>query len=609
MKPFPRLVGWLKPYRLRIAAALLLMGVYSGLTVLVVYLTKPVLDEGLFAKPMTPDEGRLMLEYVAKLAGLALIATAVKGVAKYGADYLVGWVGQKVIFDLRMSLFSRLQTLSLRYFHERRTGELISRVIADVGAMQVMLTQLFGPAITSILTVLALSGYILFLNWKLALISLLVFPVAVLPVRKFGQRLKRQSREVQELTGDLSAHLEETLSQMKLVMAYQGEEREVARWRRKLQQYLAAALTAIRVQARSTPVMETIGAVGFVGLILVSGYQILISRSMSGGGLASFLVGVLSLYPHIKHLSGLWNSISTGMGAAERVFPVLDEEPAVRDAGDAVALPAFSGSIRYAGVAFSFRAGTRVLDAIDLEVARGKRVAFVGPSGAGKTTLMDLLMRFHDPDSGAITVDGVDIRKATLGSLRSRIALVTQEVLLFNATARDNLLYARPGATEGEMVAAARAAGAHGFISALPNGYDTVIGERGVKLSGGERQRLSIARAFLKDSPILVLDEATASLDAASEALIQEALDKLMANRTVLVIAHRLATARRADTIIVLDGGRIVERGSHDELYAAGKLYRKLCDLQFSEPAQQELRPGSGGPGGAVPEPGTAPAN
>jgi subfamily B ATP-binding cassette protein MsbA len=487
------------------------------------------------------------------------------------------------VADLRLALFRRLSGLSLRYFHDRQTGELLSRVIADVGALQNLLTRLIGPAVSSIIQVLAISAFILWLKWQLAVVALVVFPVAYWPIRAHGRKLRALSRRVQELAGDLAAHLQEILSQMKLVQAYRGEEREVARWDRKLKDQLAVAMRALRVQSRSSPIMETIGAGGFAALVLFAVSDLPWFGVMTGGSLVTFFGAVLRLYPNIKHLNGLWNNIQTGLGAAERIFPVLDEVPEVRDAPDAAPLQPFRESIRYEGVEFAFRAGTPVLGGVSLEIPRGRRVAFVGPSGAGKTTLMDLLLRFYDPTAGRVTVDGRDLRGVTLASLRGQVALVSQEVLLFNASARDNLLYARPEATEAEMIAASTAAGAHGFIAALPRGYDTEIGDRGVRLSGGERQRLSIARAFLRDAPILVLDEATASLDAASEALVQAELDQLMANRTVLIVAHRLTTVRRADEIVVLDQGRIAERGTHDALYAGGGLYRSLCDLQFAD--------------------------
>ncbi len=578
-----RLLGWMRPYRARIAVALVCMAAVAGLTVVTLNLIRPLLDEGLFARPGSEAERLAVYHTVARLAGLGLAATLLKGLFKYLADYLVGWVGQRVVFDLRLALFTRLQRLSLRFFHDRKTGDLMSRVITDVGAMQQMLTQMFGPATSSIISILGLSGFILYLNWKLAALALLVFPVAVWPIRNFGRRLRGLSRQVQELAGDLTAHLEEALAQVKLVHAYQGEEREIARWRAKLAEQLGVALRALRVQARSSPIMETIGAAGFAGLVLYAGYEILLRQTMTGGALVTFLGATLQLYPSIKQLNGLWNNIQTGLGAAERVFPLLDEEPEIRDAADAVALAPLARALEFHGVTFGYRPGEPVLSDIALSILKGQRVAFVGPSGAGKTTLVDLVLRFHDPVAGRVTLDGRDLRGATLASLRGQVALVSQEVLLFNATARENLLYARPDATPAETTAAAQAAGAHDFIMAMPQGYDTLIGERGVKLSGGERQRLAIARAFLKDAPILVLDEATASLDAASEALIQGALDGLMANRTVLIVAHRLSTVRRADLIVVLDRGRIVEHGTHEALFRQGGLYRRLCDLQFQD--------------------------
>lgn len=604
MAPLFRLLRLMKPYRGRIVGSLICMAVVAGFELLIISLIRPLLDEGLFAKPsaLSEESGpfRLMVAlgkldlvgefsareaiylWIGGLALLGLVATALKGVAKYGADYLVGYVGLRTITDLREALFRRLQGLSLAFFQERKTGELISLVIVDVGAMQNMLERLFGPALSAIIQILALSVFLLILNWKLAIMALLLFPVAVWPIRKFGLRLRALSRQVQDAAASLTGHLEETLSQVKLVKAYQGEERETKRWADKLGEQLRVALGSLRVRSRSTPIMETIGALGFTGLVLYSGYEILFLSSMTGGGLVMFLGGVLKLYPNIKNLNGLWSNIQIGLGAADRVFPLLDESPDIRDIPGAKPLAAFERGIQYENVSFAYRRGEPVLQKINMEILRGQRVAFVGPSGAGKTTLLDLLLRFHDPIEGEIMIDGQGLRSLTVESIRRQIALVSQEVLLFNATARENLLYARPNASEKEMIAAAQAAGAHEFLVALPEKYDTLIGERGAKLSGGERQRLSIARAFLKDSPILILDEATAALDAASEDKVQRALESLMANRTVLIIAHRLATVRKADRIIVLENGRIADEGTHEALLGRTGLYRKLYDLQFS---------------------------
>ncbi len=578
-----RLLAWLLPYRSRIVGALLCMALFAALNVAAARLIQPFFDQGLFARPANDAERDAAFFAMTRIAALLLGVTAVKSLAKYGADYLAGSTGQRVMRDLRVALFAKLESLSLSFYHRHQTGALLSRVIADVGAMQVMLTQLIGPAISAAISTVGLSAFLLWLNWKLAVLALLVFPVAVWPIRNFGRRLRALSRRVQELAADLAAHLEETLSQMKLVQAYRGEGRELARWTAKLEQQLAASLAALRVQSRSSPIMETIGVFGFFGLILVAGYEIHVRGTMTGGSLGSFLTTVLLLYPQVKQMNGLWNNLQSGLAATERVFPILDELPEVADAPGARPLPPFGARIEFDRMTFAYRTGDPVLKSIQLEVLKGMRVAFVGPSGGGKTTLIDLLMRFHDPDAGAVRIDGHDLRGVTLASLRDQVALVSQEVLLFNATVRDNLCYARPGATDEQLQAAAKAAGAHEFIAALPEGYDTLIGERGVRLSGGERQRLSIARAFLKDAPILVLDEATAALDAHSEAQIQQALEGLMANRTVLLIAHRLATARRADRIVVLDKGVIVESGTHEALHRQGGLYRTLCDLQFHD--------------------------
>jgi subfamily B ATP-binding cassette protein MsbA len=471
-------------------------------------------------------------------------------------------------------------------------GNLSARLSYDAQLMQAGISDVVGRVIGSGLRLVGLVGLIIYLNWRFALEALVGLPLALAPLFYFGRRIRRLSHGDQERMADMSSILHESLSGIRVVLSFTAEEHEKARFDAAVRAHAAALLKKLKAAAASSPIMESIGGIGVAAMIYLAGTAV-VEKSMTFGEFLALVGAVASLYPHFKALNGVNVSISGALAAGQRVFEVLDARPAVVDAPDAVEAGPLKQALRLEGVSFSYEAGRPVLRGVDLVVGAGKRVALVGPSGAGKSTLADLVPRFHDVERGRILWDGVDIRRLKLASLRRQIAVVSQETFLFNESIADNIAYGRPGATREQVVEAAKAANADAFIRQQPQGYDTLIGERGVRLSGGQRQRLAIARALLKDPPLLILDEATSALDTESERLVQQALDKLMQGRASLVIAHRLSTVQSADLIVVLDQGRVVEQGRHAELLARGGLYRRLYEMQFNDaPASTSAREG-----------------
>jgi subfamily B ATP-binding cassette protein MsbA len=514
-----------------------------------------------------------------------LVLFTVRAVASFGNNYLNDYVGQKVTLDLRAELNERLQMLPLSFFNQSSTGATTSRVIVDVsliaGATTDGIFSLVGDSI-SLVTVLAAAFYI---DWSLTLIGAVVFPAAVLPLIQFSKRMRRMTRRTQQQLGGLAGLLQETIQGNRVVKAFCMEDYERRRFNSELRRLFRLYMKVAAIKAFTTPMIELMAAWAVVGAAWYGAASVL-SGQRTPGVFAAFFAALLLVYEPFKRLSRTNNSVQQGMAAAERVFEVLDLCTDVPETPHPLPLPAGSHSINFAGV--SFRYGEQwALRNINLEIRAGEVVALVGMSGGGKSTLADLIPRFYDPQEGSISIDNIDIRRFSLHALRSQIGLVTQHTFLFNDTVRANIAYGSIEKNLDEIIAAAQQANAHNFIIRLPLGYDTVVGELGVRLSGGERQRLAIARALLKDAPILVLDEATSALDSEGERLVQEALERLMVNRTTLVIAHRLSTVRRADRIAVMVRGRIVEEGTHEELIALGREYRKLYDLQFHEGAQE----------------------
>jgi len=512
-----------------------------------------------------------------------LVVIILRALASFFSEYAFQKVGLSTVRDLRNQLYERLIFQSHRFFSERSTGEMVSRVVSDADAIQAAVSTRMGDLFQESLTLFFLLAYVFWSNPELALITFIVAPVMVYPVVHFGGKLRGTTHRSQERMADIATLLEETIRGVRIVKAFTMERFEVARFREATRRHLSSNLKAQKIQALSSPVLDLITGLGALALFFYAQRRIA-NGSLTMGALMAYMGAVAAMYQPIKKLNKVNLSVNTALSAAERVFRMLDIPNEVEDKLGAGSITSVGSGIRYENVAFRYEAEP-VLREVDLTIAPGEIVAIVGGSGAGKSTFVNLLPRFYDVNGGRITIDGRDIRDVNLSSLRDLMGLVTQEVVLFNDTVRNNIAYGRGDAEEARVIEAAKAANAHDFISALPNGYDTEIGESGVLLSGGQRQRLAIARALFKDPPILILDEATSALDTESERLVQGALEHLMQGRTTLVIAHRLSTIRSADKIVVLDRGAIVESGAHEELLAKRGIYRKLYDLQFADDA------------------------
>lgn len=572
MKVFLRLLHYLVRYRFRLIAAFVCSGLVAGLTGAYAWMVRPVLD-GIF---ISKDE------FLLTVLPIVILGVAVfKAGFSYGQSYLMNYVGNHVIADVREELFLQLMRLPAGYHDANTSGRLMSRVINDVnlmaGAVAGVLKDLFQQGLTFVV----MMGIIFYQNWKLAAVSLVVVPMSFYTVTQMGRRLRKLATRGQERIGDMASALQEALTGIRVVKTFGREEAEGARFQHSNRAYLRATMKGVQVSSLVSSHMEVIGVLGVAMIIWYGGYLV-IDGEMTPGAFFSFLAAMFMAYTPIRRLAGANNTIQQALSAAERVFGVLDlENEQDRDRGLRELSP-ITRSLEFRGVTFQYD-GTEqpALRDINLSMSAGEVVALVGSSGSGKTTLANLVPRFYEPTRGMILLDGQNTREGTLKSLRRQIGIVSQDTVLFDETVRNNIAYGKLDAAEHELVEAAQAAYAHDFIQRLPDGYDTVIGENGVKLSGGERQRLAIARAILRDPPILILDEATSSLDSESERIVQLALSNLMRNRTTLVIAHRLSTVQNADRIIVLDRGRIVETGSHEELLRNGGRYQRLHAIQF----------------------------
>jgi len=568
-----RLLHWLSPYKARMTIVLVALALSSASG-----LVFPLLVVRLLGTVLRQPDLRKLDALTLALVGLFLFQSAVSFVQSYGLTY----IGERIVLDIRTALFRHLQALSLDFYAERRVGEIISRLSSDVTQVRSVLTSditlLLGQGVSLVGSVVIVAV----LNPRLTAFILLLVPPIVGAAVLIGRRFERLSTEVQDGLAEATVTAEESLSGVRVVKSFARESFEAGRYDAAMRRTFGLAL---RLAVTGSLFSSGVGFLGFsaIAAVLWFGGREVIAGRLSLPLLSGFLIYGITIAANVGSLAGLYGRFRGAAGAARRVFEILDTVPTISDAPDAPPLPAAEGRITLDRVAFHYDVGTEVLADITLDIAPGEIVALVGPSGAGKSTLFNLIPRFYDPTGGAVTVDGHDLRGVTLDSLRGQVGLVPQETLLFGGTVRENIAYGRLGADDAEIEAAARAANAHEFISEMPAGYETVVGERGVKLSGGQRQRIAIARAVLKDPRILLLDEATSALDAESEMLVQDALGRLMLGRTVVIIAHRLSTVRAAHRIAVLERGRLVEVGTHADLLAGGGLYAKLYAMQFRD--------------------------
>ncbi|CVK19968.1 lipid A export permease/ATP-binding protein MsbA [Sporomusa sphaeroides] len=572
MNLYLRLLQYIRPYLPRFIMAIVCILVASGTNLVLPWIIQNVIDDVLTAKDMY----KLNI-----IAGGIVAVYLLRGFFFFGQNYLMSYIGQRVVIDIREGLYRHFQRLSLSYFEKRQTGSIMSYVTNDVAALQNALVESVIELVTESAILIGSMAAMFYIHWKLALLTLITMPLVAQAINIFGKRLRTASRITQERAADITSVLQETISAVRVIKSFVREEYEIGRFNRENYSNFRAQMKTAQLSATLTPIIEFLGAIG-VTLIIWYGGREVIYGNLSSGALIAFLIYVVNITNPIKRLSRVYSNIQRALAAAQRVFDVLDTEPEIKDMPGAKELPRITGRLTFEQVNFSYKPGEMALADVSLTVEPGQMVAIVGPSGAGKTTIANLIPRFYDPMSGRITIDGYDIKTVTLASLREQIGIVPQETVLFNGSVYENILYGDLKAGEAAILAAAKAANAHEFIIGMPEGYNTQIGERGSKLSGGQRQRIAIARAILKDPRVLILDEATSALDTESEKLVQDALDKLMVNRTSFVIAHRLSTVQRADIILVMDKGRIIERGIHEQLLTAGGLYSKLYQVQFA---------------------------
>jgi subfamily B ATP-binding cassette protein MsbA len=607
MRKILRLLLYVRPYALYSLASVVLMALVGAMAAFRIVLIRPIFDKVLNPASAPSDLLLVHIPYIHRtldlhalvpfhmhnpltLVAYALIVSAVlKSFCDYAGTYLVNYAGFGMITDLRNDLYDAVLRRSVGFFQKHTTGTLLSTIVNDIERVQTAMSSVLADFMQQLFTFLFMAAVVILTGGKLAWVLLLFVPVVISSARRIGKRVRQTTRKGQDKLAEIQNILHETITGNGIVKAFGMELWEMNRFRKAAKRLFSANLKSVSVQAISSPLMDAIGSIGIAALLFLGRNEIK-SHEMTQGAFMAFLFATFSLYDPVRKFALFYNSFQQALGASEEIFKFMDAQDDVREKKRAVALKEFKESIVFAGAGFAYESEgevKQVLEGIDLDVKRGEILALVGPSGAGKSSLVNLIPRFFDVNQGSITIDGHDLRDVTIESLRKQIGKVTQEVVLFNDTVRNNIAYGQPDVPMNKVEEAARMALAHDFILRMPEGYDTVIGEKGVRLSGGERQRLAIARAILKNAPILILDEATSALDTESEAFVQAALANLMQGRTVFVIAHRLSTVRNATRIAVLEQGRITEIGTHEELIEQSGTYRRLHDLQFRTGASE----------------------